>query len=98
MPDSRWLFSYISRYLALSWPILTGAGAMGAAAAALAAAGVFGFDDCFAKAPDVETARIAKPTRIAFFIISPPLAWKRTAPGGGAIPPLLPQQQAVLAS
>jgi hypothetical protein len=41
-------------------------------AAAVAAGGAFGFDAFLARAPEVETARIARPTRIAFFILSSP--------------------------
>jgi len=48
---------------------------------AAAAAGAFGFAVFLAaKAPEVDTARIARPTKIAFFILSSPSIWKRTAP------------------
>ena len=52
-----------------------GAGAVGVVVAAVAAAGAFGFDAFLAKAPEVETARIARPTKIAFFILSSPSTW-----------------------
>jgi len=89
MPDSRWLFSYIARSCALIWPIMNGAGADGVVVAAAAAAGAFGFDAFLANAPEVDTARIARPTRIAFFILSSPSIWKRTAPGGYSTLPAL---------
>jgi hypothetical protein len=59
---------------------------MGGAAPAVfvvvaAAAGAFGFAIFLAaKAPEVETAKIARPTRIIFFMLSSPLAWKKDAP------------------
>jgi hypothetical protein len=64
IPESRWFFIYMALSAALTWPIM-GAGLLGAAAAA-----AFGFIACFfaAKAPEVETARIAKPIRIFFFM------------------------------
>jgi hypothetical protein len=33
-----------------------------------------------AKAPEVETAMIARPIRISFFMLSSPLIWKKDAP------------------
>jgi hypothetical protein len=48
---------------------------------AAAAAGAFGFVVFLAaKAPEVETAKIARPTRIIFFMLSSPLTWKKDAP------------------
>ena len=42
--------------------------------------GAFGFAPFFAaKAPEVETARIARPTRIVFFMLKLP-GWKKTRP------------------
>src|SRR4029079_11033843 len=66
MPESRGFFSYSARSAALTWPN------MGAAALAVvtAAAGAFGFAAFLAKAPEVETARIARPTRMIFFMFS----------------------------
>src|SRR5829696_5909610 len=48
---------------------------------AAAVAGAFGFVVFLAaKAPEVETARIARPTRIVFFfMLSSPLTWKKDA-------------------
>ena len=49
--------------------------------AAAAAAGAFGFAVYLAaKAPEVETAMIARPIRISFFMLSSPLIWKKDAP------------------
>jgi hypothetical protein len=49
--------------------------------AAAAAAGAFGLAVFLAaKAPEVETAKIARPTRIIFFMFSSPLIWKQDAP------------------
>jgi hypothetical protein len=46
-----------------------------------AAAGAFGFAVFLAaKAPEVETAMIARPIRISFFMLSSPLIWKKDAP------------------
>src|SRR5690349_165427 len=41
------------------------------AGAVAAAAGAFGFDAFLAMAPEVETARIAKPTIMTFFMLAP---------------------------
>ena len=50
-------------------------------AVAAAVAGAFGFVVFLAaKAPEVETARIARPTGIIFFMISSPFTWKKDAP------------------
>ena len=74
MPESRWFFSYISRSLALTGVTMNGAAAaVVVAVAAVAAAGALGFDAFLAKAPEVETARIARPTSIAFFMLSSPM-------------------------
>jgi hypothetical protein len=48
--------------------------------AAAAAAGAFGFVVFLAaKAPEVETAKIARPTRIIFFMLKLSLTWKKDA-------------------
>ncbi len=66
IPESRLFFIYISRSAALGWPIIGPAPAVLAAAA-----GAFGFAACFlAKTGEVETARIARPTRMIFFMLS----------------------------
>src|ERR1700750_1397710 len=54
----------------------------GAAPVVVAAAGAaLGFDAFLAKAPEVETARIASPTRTIFFILMLSLTWKKDGAG-----------------
>jgi hypothetical protein len=57
---------------------MTGAAAPVVVAWAVAAV-AFGFVAFLAKAPEVETARIAKPTRIIFFMLGSVVWKKRTA-------------------
>ena len=71
IPDSRWLFLYRARSASLTCPIMNGV-ADPALAVAAAAAGAFGFALFFAKAPDVETAKIARLTTNIFFMLKLP--------------------------
>jgi hypothetical protein len=66
MPESCRFFLYSARSAALAWPNMSGAAATVVVAAAAVA---FGFVVFFAKAPEVETARIARPTRTSFFML-----------------------------
>ena len=70
MPDSRWLFLYKARSASLTCPIMSGLA--DPALAVAAAAGAFGFALFFAKAPDVETAKIARLTTNNFFMLKLP--------------------------
>src|SRR5436305_8367047 len=68
MPESCLFFIYIALSAALGWPIIIGP-AVGALAAA--AGGAFGFAACFlAKTGEVDTARIARPTTMIFFMLN----------------------------
>src|ERR1700741_1768636 len=70
MPESRRFLLYSSRSAALTWPIMNGAGpAVLVVVVVAAVAGAFGFDAFLAKAPEVETARIARPTRTIFIML-----------------------------
>ena len=64
MPDSAWLFLYSAISAALGWPII----GPDMLAAAAGAAGFFALP--LAKAPEVETAKIARPTIIIFFMLN----------------------------
>jgi hypothetical protein len=70
-PESRRFLLYSSRSAALTWLNMSGAAATVVVAAAAVA---FGFVAFLAKAPEVETARIAK-TRTTFFMLGS-LEWK----------------------
>jgi hypothetical protein len=72
-PESRRFLLYSSRSAALTWPNMTGAAGAVVVAAAAVAAAAFGFVAFLAKAPEVETARIARQTRTIFFMLSSPL-------------------------
>jgi hypothetical protein len=63
---------------------MSGAAPPGFVVVVVAAAGAFGFVAFLAKAPEVETARIARPTRIIFFMLSSPLTWKKGRAGSRA--------------
>ena len=67
MPESCLFFIYSARSAALTWPgPMNGPGVL----VLVEAAGALGFAACFlAKAAEVETARIARPTRIIFFML-----------------------------
>src|SRR4051794_14217707 len=64
-PESRLFFSYIARSAALSWP-MNGPALLVLVAAAALAFGFFAWP--LAKAAEVETARIATPTKMIFFM------------------------------
>jgi hypothetical protein len=56
------------------------------AGAVAAAAGAFGFGAFLAMAPEVETARIAKPTMMTFFMLAPLVEEKLHLAGDHIIP------------
>lgn len=70
MPESRWFFMYIARSASLTCPNIIGAA--GPAFVAAAGGGADFAPFFAAKAPDVETARTARPTRSIFFILKLP--------------------------
>jgi hypothetical protein len=65
MPESRLFLMYSALSAALTWP-MTGI----VLAVVVAAAAAFGFALPLAKAGEIETARIASPTMVIFFMLS----------------------------